>query len=917
MDHQWRPRPPPPPVPGNLCPTCSFSHFPFCPPPHPNSFNQNPRFIPHNAHSSQRPFFDPLLDHPGPNANFQHRFGDPPDWHRNPNLEYEQFQIGESGMVNGFAPSRYDNGGVGFKRVRVDDMGPGSFVGETGISDDRERRLKLIRDHGVDGNRESDWHLQENPVFERTLGGVDGGERGRLDLRGVRNDMMLKPPSNCEISEFQDPRFSDFDRKGTYFRSGPDFNPHNYGEEHGLDFDQRNLQRYRNEELVQSQYGQGEKSLLPSLLSNGHSPQDPTHYHEGGLYYDSNFGDDYSRGYSEVLSENYYHHPRSSDSLSAKEPHSSHSTGWQGPLASSARFQEQRSSLSTENRNPNYDMPRPYGIQNSMRPNHDMHSHGLLNDRRQSYEASALSHNSIHGSVGNRIISDPMQASQAINVQPPLPASPPPPLPVDPPGHPLSEPHALSSSAVTSSSLFPIPVSSVATLPSSYAPIPEAHSLSRPYFHDKSYLHASTGIASENINRIPSTKYLGEGQPFHMTSLDKPKVVDASQIFKQPHRATRPDHIVIILRGLPGSGKSYLAKMLRDLEVENGGDAPRIHSMDDYFMTEVEKVEESDFPKSSSSVRGKKAVMKKVMEFCYEPEMEEAYRSSMLKAFKKTLDEGCFSIVIVDDRNLRVADFAQFWATAKRSGYEVYLLEASYKDPVGCAARNVHGFTQDDIQKMAGQWEEAPSLYLKLEIKSLFQGDDLKESGIREVDMDTEDGDSLGTLPVLEERNSDTTVSPARDYSTYGSPKHDKKWDAEGERLREVKVLSRSKWSDDLDDDNAQRTEGSKGNLNALSGLIKTYAKEGKSVHWGDQVGSTGFSIGAARKVNISIVIGPGGGYNLKSNPLPEEHVSTRNTGESKTQSVFQERMRAERESFRSVFDKRRQRIGGLALEEE
>lgn len=39
-----------------------------------------------------------------------------------------------------------------------------------------------------------------------------------------------------------------------------------------------------------------------------------------------------------------------------------------------------------------------------------------------------------------------------------------------------------------------------------------------------------------------------------------------------------------------GSGKSYLAKMLRDIEVENGGDTPRIHSMDDYFMTEVEKV---------------------------------------------------------------------------------------------------------------------------------------------------------------------------------------------------------------------------------------------------------------------------------------------------------------------------------------
>lgn len=111
----------------------------------------------------------------------------------------------------------------------------------------------------------------------------------------------------------------------------------------------------------------------------------------------------------------------------------------------------------------------------------------------------------------------------------------------------------------------------------------------------------------------------------------------------------------------------------------------------------------------------------------------------------------------------------------QRSGFEVYLLEATYKDPAvssiswrsffflpitrvhvdekylddfitwnmlcrvgsqlyfeldtvssiwsyiyelqGCAARNVHGFSQDDIQKMAFQWEEASSLYLKLDAK--------------------------------------------------------------------------------------------------------------------------------------------------------------------------------------------------------
>ncbi|KAH1133444.1 hypothetical protein GYH30_012026 [Glycine max] len=42
--------------------------------------------------------------------------------------------------------------------------------------------------------------------------------------------------------------------------------------------------------------------------------------------------------------------------------------------------------------------------------------------------------------------------------------------------------------------------------------------------------------------------------------------------------------------------------------------------MDDYFMTEVEDGKAS---KSSSSGRNKKPMTKKVMEYCYEPEMEE------------------------------------------------------------------------------------------------------------------------------------------------------------------------------------------------------------------------------------------------------------------------------------------------------
>lgn len=197
---------------------------------------------------------------------------------------------------------------------------------------------------------------------------------------------------------------------------------------------------------------------------------------------------------------------------------------------------------------------------------------------------------------------------------PPPPTSPPPPLPMEPP--------LLPSPPKSSSALFPVPINSAAT---------------NPYLHNN-----SSGFVSEEWKQSSGKTFLHK-----KLSPERPIVVDASHLFKMPHRATRPNHIVIILRGLPGSGKSYLAKTMRDLEVENGGNVPRIHSMDDYFMTEVEKVEDGDASKSSSSTRGKKPIVKKVvMEYCYEPEMEEAYRESLLKAFKKTLEEGTFTLVI-------------------------------------------------------------------------------------------------------------------------------------------------------------------------------------------------------------------------------------------------------------------------------
>ncbi|KAM7479986.1 hypothetical protein LguiA_028199 [Lonicera macranthoides] len=926
MDHSWHPRPPPIQGNNNICPTCSISHFPFCPLRH-LSFNENPRFPPHVDSFSHRPPYDPFLDHRGPTVNLHSPFAgnlsdgfaDRQNWHRSPSLDrepYAQFhgpsQIGDIHMVNGVY-------GDGFKRMRVNERDLGTFVGESianssKITWDDERRLKLIRDHG---SVASDINVKSNPT------------------------------RNFETNECQNSEISYFDSKGASFIPNLRSNTGKYKEENGLAFEQHYLLSDKNEELEKSQYCRDENSMA-HFQDNRHSTR-PTDeavpYIGGGNQYNSNMGAFNQRPlvpqsvhYSnfDARNENYQDHHlqriQRSDS-GMNESQYLYPTNWHGSAGLSAPYNEQ-SSLIMDSQNPNNHLPGPYA-QYRMQLNHDLNRLGQFGDSRQSGGVDDLSRYGRNEQGGYLPI--PMgpnvgpTAHAFVNAQPPLPTSPPPPLPLEPQGPHYLEPLVSPSPPKTSSSLFPVQVtiSSSADVPSSHSPVPEAYSVTQNYYTNKACQHAPAGFSSEEFQAHPvlSKKYLGENQTFplrHLSS-DKPKPVDASHIFKQPHRSNRPDRIVIILRGLPGSGKSYLAKMLRDLEVENGGDAPRIHSMDDYFMTEVEKAEESDASKSSSSARGKKRVMKKVMEYCYEPEMEEAYRSSMLKAFKKTLDEGVFSFIIVDDRNLRVADFAQFWATAKRSGYEVYLLEAVYKDPVGCAARNVHSFTQDDIQHMAGQWEEAPSLYLKLDIKPLLHGDHLEGIDIQEVDMDTEDADSAGGLSGPDDQNlKNGSVSHAEEFND-PSKDYDKRWYAEkGHSTEEVKELKKSKWSDDLDeeDDDARRTQGiRRGNSTALSGLIQAYSKEGKSVRWGDQVGNTGFSIGALKRENIlSLVIGPGAGYNLKSNPLLEEETTSvvaRYSAESKRQNIFQEQIRAEKESFKAVFDKRRHRISGLDLEDE
>ncbi|KAK9684604.1 hypothetical protein RND81_10G220300 [Saponaria officinalis] len=871
MDHSWRPRP----IQGtDICPNCSISHFPFCPPlPHPSTYH-GPNFEPNRGPVNMgRPVY----------ANNSDPYHDPGHWSRNPNNLPPQvgdpYAMRSYGHVDHSGGYYNDNNSYNnvhddrsSKRLRVDGVYPGSYGGENDVN------LSKSVDGGLNlGFGGFDGGLRR---FPHESSGFNGSVEGR-ELGNSRMAHKTEVGSSVDMGRGVHYRKDEFEYQSGYnsgFRGAPDVEVSR----------SRNEYQSRNHQL--GPYGQVANPPNVGSFSHGYRPPS----------YGSNFEHVHSNGAAvDYDTKNHIVTPGQYPNTNPPYPTAMVQPGHMG-------YGYHSPNNISGVRQPIDSRPPPFeGYQ----------SHGSQNvPTYPPFEPPHMSNSSEYGNSGSRHMGH-VQPPQGFEFQPPLPSSPPPPLPKEPPVHWSTEHKCASSPKKESPSLFPVQYRSSSAVHYSHSPASDSHAQANPHLDNFKIGHASRGTFQGDSQGGLTTfaQHSGGSHPSKKNLSDKPRTVDAVQLFKQPQRTSRPDHFVIILRGLPGSGKSYIAKMLRDLELEHGGSAPRIHSMDDYFMTEVEKTEENEASKPLS--RGKKPVTKTVIEYCYEPEMEEAYRSSMLKAFKKTLEEGVYTFVIVDDRNLRVADFAQFWATAKRSGYEAYVLEAPYKDPAGCTARNVHGFSQDEVEKMSAKWEEAPSLYLQLDVKSLFHGDDLKESNIKEVDMDTEDDDVDANLSKWDERQTEKT-SVAGNLSADVSPKDERNSEAEvvNNRLEEIKELGRSKWSDDLDDDSDDRTVLLKGKANVLSGLLGTYGKDGKSVHWGDQSGRSGFSIGAVKKAKVaSLIIGPGAGYNLKSNPLPEEEdTKSGKSEETKKHSMFKQRLQAEHDSFRAVFDRRRHRVGVL-----
>ncbi|XP_050054420.1 putative uncharacterized protein DDB_G0282133 isoform X2 [Aphis gossypii] len=210
-----------------------------------------------------------------------------------------------------------------------------------------------------------------------------------------------------------------------------------------------------------------------------------------------------------------------------------------------------------------------------------------------------------------------------------------------------------------------------------------------------------------------------------------------------PGRLNRPSKIVIILRGLPGSGKSHVAKLIKEKELAMGGQAPRILSLDDYFMTEVTKIEID--PETN------KKVERKVMEYEHDSANENLYRTSFIKAFKKKILENYFSFYIIDAINNKVSYYKEIIEISRLNGFSVYIIELE-SDIDLCIKRNIHNRTAHDINSIMRSWIKTPSDQILLDIRSLLSPleNEMEMEDVSDIEMEVDKGDE-----TVDERSSE------------------------------------------------------------------------------------------------------------------------------------------------------------------
>jgi len=333
--------------------------------------------------------------------------------------------------------------------------------------------------------------------------------------------------------------------------------------------------------------------------------------------------------------------------------------------------------------------------------------------------------------------------------------------------------------------------------------------------------------------RVPTTPV-----PNHAPSAAQPPapttlvVVDARDLFLEPGRRTRPGKLVVVLRGLPGSGKSSMAKRLKDLEARHRPGAPglRVMSIDDYYTQETTET-------VTNPATGRPETVVRVA-YEWEDDMEDAYRASLSKAMARHLQGTGHPVAIVDDWCPTAASLDLYAKHAHEAQAEMYVVECGGRDPVAnfdiYVGRTTHPIPRTAMEAMRDRWEVLPPRFKLLShLEEAFEADQApepqrstaKDDRVLRIDEDV----SAATLPDISPAGAGAD-KPAQQVSSSES---------DDDQVLEQPSSSRRRRPDPRPDPPAPKrlrpTRSAASSSNALAGLLSAYCK--KRVRWADLEG--------------------------------------------------------------------------------
>jgi sugar-specific transcriptional regulator TrmB len=139
----------------------------------------------------------------------------------------------------------------------------------------------------------------------------------------------------------------------------------------------------------------------------------------------------------------------------------------------------------------------------------------------------------------------------------------------------------------------------------------------------------------------------------------------------------------------------------------------------------------------------------KLMKYEYDESMNESYERSLVKSFKKTVDDGLFNFIIVDMINNKIDKLDEMSTYAKtRAGFHVFVIEL-IQDSQTCYNRCVHNRSINEIKKVLymftvslllavllnmflflfkiiDEWEDLPATFTKLDVNFFLQDQEIE-----------------------------------------------------------------------------------------------------------------------------------------------------------------------------------------------